>query len=119
VGIDPEALALVERWQDRRRARGINGKAPLFCTLQGARLSGQHVRQMLKRRAAKAGIEKRVSPHAFRHTLSAEWVEEGRTLQQIQAQLGHASLDGTAHYLRKIAPVDLVQIARERPAWGE
>lgn len=118
VGIDPEALALVERWQDKRRGRGINGKAPLFCTLDGGELSGQQVRAMLKRRAAKAGVEKRISPHAFRHTLAAEWIGEGRTLQQIQAQLGHASLDGTAHYIQKIAPVELVSIARERPGWN-
>lgn len=132
VGIDDDALVLVERWQDVRSARGISGRAPLFCTItedeprpdlrrerreRGTRLSGQQVRAMLKRRAARAGVERRVSPHAFRHTMSAEWVEEGRTLQQIQAQLGHASLDGTAHYLRKIAPVDLVRIARDRPKW--
>jgi integrase/recombinase XerD len=118
VGIDDDALAVVERWLDVRRARGINGKQTVFCTLDGGRLSGQQVRAMLKRRAAKAGIERRVNPHAFRHTLAYEWRLERRDLVEIQDQLGHASLDGTAHYIRKIAPLDLVQIARERPGWS-
>jgi integrase/recombinase XerD len=119
VGIDDEALAIVERWLDVRRGLGVNGKQPVFCTLKGGRLSGQQVRAMLGRRAAKAGIERRVNPHAFRHTLTAEWVEEGKSLQAIQQQLGHASLDGTAHYVQKIAPTNLVQIARDRPSWDQ
>jgi integrase/recombinase XerD len=119
VGIDDDALAQLERWLDVRRGLGINGKQPVFCTLAGGRLSGQQVRAMLGRRAAKAGLERRVNPHAFRHTMTAEWVEEGRDLTEIQGQLGHASLDGTAHYVRSIAPADLVRIARERPAWTD
>jgi site-specific recombinase XerD len=119
VGIDDDALAVVERWLDVRRCLGINGKQPVFCTLKGGRLSGQQVRAMLGRRTAKAGLERRVNPHAFRHTLTAEWREEGRDLVEIQDQLGHASLDGTAHYVRKIAPRDLVQIARDRPGWSD
>jgi integrase len=127
VGIDDDALAVVERWLDVRRGLGVNGRQPIFCGIgrggkkplpPGLCLHGQQVRAMLARRAAKAGLERRVNPHAFRHTLTAEWVEEGRALTEIQKQLGHASLDGTAHYVAKIAPADLVTIARERPSWA-
>ena len=42
VGIDDDALAVVERWLDVRRARGINGKQTVFCTLDGGRLAEEH-----------------------------------------------------------------------------
>jgi site-specific recombinase XerD len=45
---------------------------------------------MLHRRAAKAGLEKRVHPHALRH----------------------ASLATTAVYLDHIAPVDVIELGR-------
>ncbi|MGI8592761.1 MAG: tyrosine-type recombinase/integrase, partial [Solirubrobacteraceae bacterium] len=33
VGMDPAAFALLERWVDRRRALGLSGRRPVFCTL--------------------------------------------------------------------------------------
>lgn len=117
VALDAEAFAYVDRWLDARRALGISSRKPLFCTLQGGRLWDTYVRRLLPRLAAKAGIERRVNPHALRHTMAAELAEEGNALPLIQEQLGHASLDGTSHYLRKIAPADLVKMARDRPAW--
>jgi hypothetical protein len=38
VGLDPGAAAVLERWLERRRALGIGGRAPLFCTLAGRAL---------------------------------------------------------------------------------
>jgi len=35
IGLDPGAFAVVERWLDKRAALGINGRAPLLCTLRG------------------------------------------------------------------------------------
>lgn len=120
VGIDDDALARLDRWLDtRRELPGVTRSSPLFCTLKGGALSAAQVRAMLKRRSRKAGIARRVNPHALRHTLAAEYVEEGQPLTIIQQQLGHASLDGTAHYLRKIAPTDLVKVAQSRPRWDE
>ena len=37
IGLDPGAFAVVERWLDKRAALGINGLAPLLCTLRGSR----------------------------------------------------------------------------------
>jgi site-specific recombinase XerD len=117
VGMDHEAFALIDRWMDVRRARGISGRAPVFCTLAGARVSTSYVRQLMPRLARRAGIERRCNPHSLRHTMAAEMRDEGAPLDRIQAQLGHASLDGTSHYLRRIAPTDLADGARSRPAW--
>jgi integrase/recombinase XerC len=66
----------------------VNGRQRLFCTLQGGPLSANQVRQMVKRRAAKADITKRVHPHALRHTFAAELVAEGVPVNVIQKHLG-------------------------------
>jgi site-specific recombinase XerD len=72
VAIDDGAVAVLELWLAERAKPDINGRSKLFCTLQGTPLSANQVRQMCKRRAAKAGIDKRVHPHGLRHTHTAE-----------------------------------------------
>jgi integrase/recombinase XerD len=114
VGINEEASALVARWMGVRASRGIGGRQTVFCTLSGGPMAPRYVRNLLRRLARKAGIERRVNPHAFRHTLASELVAEGVNLVQIQNVLGHASLDGTAHYIQRIAPAELVDLMSQR-----
>jgi integrase len=114
VGVDPGAMAIIMRWVEKRPGLGINGRARLFCTLQGQTLKPSYVRTMLVRVAARVGIEKRVHPHGLRHTHSYELMMEGVPVPVIQQQLGHASLATTDRYLRHIAPKDVVEIMRRR-----
>lgn len=114
VGLDPGAMAIVMRWMDKRKQLGITGRSPLFCTLQGKPLKGSYVRTLLPRLASKVGIEKRVHPHALRHTMAFELAMEGVPVPVIQKQLGHASLATTQRYLDHIAPKDLVEAMRRR-----
>jgi site-specific recombinase XerD len=116
VGIDQGAAALVARWLDRRRALGLNGHSPVFCTLAGGPISAAYVRALLPRLARRVGIEKRVHAHALRHTGAAELAREGKSLNLIQQQLGHSSLATTDRYLRHIAPTELVKAMHDR-AW--
>ena len=114
VGLDPGAMAIVMRWVDKRQQFGIDGRAPLSCTLQGQPLKPSYVRTLLPRLAEKAGIEKRVHPHGLRHTHAYELMMEGVPVPVIQQQLGHASLATTDRYLRHIAPRDVVLTMRAR-----
>lgn len=114
VGLDPQAFAVLERWLDRRASRGINGHAPIFCTLAGQPISTSYVRVLLPRLAKKAGIVKRVHPHGLRHTHAAELAREGVPARLIQEQLGHSSLATTDVYLRKLAPQDLIDAMQKR-----
>jgi site-specific recombinase XerD len=113
VGLDAGAMDAVTRWMDRRREYGFRG-GPLFCTLAGTPVSDRYVRDMLKRQAAKAGLEKRVHPHGLRHTHAAELVREGVPVNVIRDQLGHASLAVTDRYLRNVAPADLIALGKRR-----
>ena len=57
VGLDPGAAAIIERWLDARSRLGLRGRHPVFCTLSGRPMADAYVRVMLKRLAARAGIE--------------------------------------------------------------
>ncbi|NCA71441.1 MAG: integrase [Sphingobacteriia bacterium] len=56
------------------------------------------VRDYLKRLVARAGIDKRITPHTLRHTYATRLMEAGAQLLDIQALLGHASLATTQIY---------------------
>ncbi len=114
VGLDPSALAFIERWMDVRRQRKIKGRALLFCTLQGKPVSAPYIRMMLARIAAKAGIEKRVHPHGLRHTHALELASEATPINTIQLQLGHGNASTTSAYIQKLAPQVVIQTMRRR-----
>ena len=107
----PTADAALGHWLDRRQQAGIGARAPVFCTLSaehagrgsavpGSELSPNYVRDMLKRYARRAEIDKRVYPHMLRNTFAMELLREGQPLDVISRLLGHASIAVTARYLR-------------------
>ena len=57
------------------------------------------VNQVLKRSAKKAGIEKHVTSHAFRHSFASHLLEAGCDIKYIQALLGHLDPKSTEIYL--------------------
>lgn len=122
VGLDPEACALLGRWADRRAALGACARHTFFCQITKGRIgkpvSPSYFRHAFPRLARKAGIEKRVHAHGFRHAMASELLREGAALDLIQAQLGHARPSTTDRYLRKIAPERLVDAMRSRPSWS-
>lgn len=114
VGIDPQALAVIERWLDRRAELGIRRTALVFCTLEGTPVAPVYVRNLMKRIGRKAGIEKRVHPHGLRHTHAAELRQEGVDIGVISKQLGHSNIATTARYLDHIAPQVVVEAMQKR-----
>jgi site-specific recombinase XerD len=120
VAIDDGALAVVQRWLDKRRELGLHANGgPLFCTLDGGELSGRYVGQMVTRIAARAGVEKRAHPHGMRRSHTAELVSEKVPMPVIQKQLGHASLAVTDHYTRHIAPAEVIAMGRARKSFSD
>ena len=118
VGIDPEALAVIERWISVRRELGIGPASPLFCTIssttRGRPVKSSYVREALKDLARKAGIEKRVHPHGLRHTHASELAREGVPVHVIRRQLGHSSLATTERYIDHLTPMDVIDAMRHR-----
>ena len=87
MGIDDGGLRHVERWLTQRAKRGLNGRKPLLCKLDGSPWSPQAAREALYYAADKAGIEKRVHPHGLRHAHAAELSREGTSVRLIQQQM--------------------------------
>lgn len=114
IGIDPGAASIFQRWLDKRSTLGFNGRQPAFCTLDGELMSASYVRVMLKRLAFKAGIEKRVHAHGFRHTHAAQLRAEGVDIAIISRQLGHTNITTTSRYLDHLAPMAVIDAMRSR-----
>lgn len=109
--------AVVREWVDyRATVLSLNSTAVLFCTISKGRV-GQAmqqacVRQMLRRRVAKAGLEKRVHAHGFRHSHAANMAAAGIPLNVIQKQLGHSNVSTTSRYIDHVQPADVVSAIR-------
>lgn len=114
VGIHAEAAAELGRWLDVRQRRGLGRKRYVFCTLQGGRLDASYVRAMLLRKRKRAGIERRVHPHAFRATLAVDLTREGVPLPAIRDVLGHANISSTDAYVRRVFPEEAIAAVIER-----
>ena len=114
VGVDDGTQALLARWLDRRQRLGVNGRRRLFCKLDGGPLAQSYVRHLLRRLAEKQGIERRVHPHALRHSYAAELAREGVPMNVLRDALGHSRLATTDRYLRNVAPVHVIETMRRR-----
>jgi site-specific recombinase XerD len=97
-GFHPSADDALARWIDTRRSLGFS-HGPLFCCLDGTAVSDDYVRVLLRRLAAKAGVEKRVHPHGLRHTFAVELDAAGTSITVISKLLGHSNVPTTARYL--------------------
>jgi len=72
----------------------------LFLNLRGRALGDDALCDMLKDYAKRAGIEKPVTPHVFRHTFATHLLRHGADLRAIQEMMGHKQVSTTQVYTR-------------------
>jgi len=70
----------------------------VFLNRFGSRLSRISIFTLIKSLSTKAGIQKTISPHTFRHSFATHLIEGGADLRAVQEMLGHASITTTEIY---------------------
>lgn len=89
---------------ERDRVAAARASDYVFVNLGGGELGRAmrdgRAREIVAALGRRAGIERVVTPHQFRHGLASELAEAGRSLDEIQTILGHAQVDTTRRYTR-------------------
>jgi integrase/recombinase XerD len=70
----------------------------LFLNRRGRKLSRVMIFTIIKNLAEKVGMEKRISPHTFRHSFATHLINGGADLRAVQEMLGHESILTTEIY---------------------
>lgn len=85
---------------------------------RGHRPSRVDIWRWLAAWSARAGFNKPISPHKFRHGCATSLLESGADLRSIQMLLGHASIQSTQIYTSVATPVLTETVLKYHPLQG-
>ena len=107
VPLGEESLDWLRRYLEQGRGAILDEKQSdaLFVTQRGGPMTRQMFWNLIKRYAARAGIQKHLSPHTLRHAFATHLLNHGADLRVVQMLLGHADISTTQIY---------THVARER-----
>ncbi|MEM9478856.1 MAG: site-specific tyrosine recombinase/integron integrase [Verrucomicrobiota bacterium] len=90
----------IERYLQSGRPHMVTKKtsSEIFLSVRGGPLTTERLRQIVRERAKRAGIEERIYPHLLRHTFATHLLGNGADLRVIQELLGHADIATTQIY---------------------
>ena len=101
VPIGSDAIKFIKIYKDNVRVHQQPKKDfedILFLNKFGKSLSRIMIFYIIKEMAAKAKINKNISPHTLRHSFATHLVEGGADLRAVQEMLGHESITTTEIY---------------------
>jgi integrase/recombinase XerD len=107
VPLGEEALAWIRRYlkEGRPALLGARPSEALFVTTRGEGMTRQAFWYLIKRYAARAGLNPSLSPHTLRHAFATHLLNHGADLRVVQLLLGHSDISTTQIY---------THVARER-----
>ncbi len=98
-GKNREAHVSADTWRQLLSLRGdVADDAPVFATRTGKPIDRRAVNRMIDRACDRAGVDRAVSAHWFRHSHASHALERGAPVSAVQQQLGHSSLSTTTLY---------------------
>ncbi|MFN3159214.1 MAG: tyrosine-type recombinase/integrase [Rubinisphaera brasiliensis] len=87
-------------WGALQRLRGESGEdSPVFRSRKGGHLDESAIWRIVRKASERAGIDKTVSCHWFRHAHASHALDRGCPIHLVQATLGHSSVATTGKYL--------------------
>ncbi len=89
----------VQALKNYRAVRPENLSEILFLNYKGEPISERGIRKLVVKYRKNAGITKKASCHALRHTFATYKAEKGVSPFQLQQWLGHANLNTTQIYV--------------------
>ncbi len=101
VPIGGSALRWIARYKKECRlllARRGSSEDALFLNARGTPMSRMAVWNIVRTNTKKAGINKEVHPHTFRHSFATHLLEGGADLRAVQEMLGHSDIATTQIY---------------------
>jgi site-specific recombinase XerD len=115
--LSPETLDLLREWWEVRSKKYDHGvplqERWLFPgRRKGLHLTPRQVTRLFHETVEAAGIRKKLTLHALRHSFATHLFDRGVDIRTIQALLGHEKLETTARYGSRRRAKDIRQINR-------
>lgn len=111
VPVSPSLIKYIETYRFEVRAHQEIAKGHesiLFLNRRGKALTRVMIFTIIKRLAEAIQLDKKISPHTFRHSFATHLVEGGADLRAVQEMLGHENITTTEiythldkHYIRE------------------
>jgi len=100
VPVGKTAYDCVRRYVDEARPMLLKSKSTdvLFLNRFGETFTRQGLWKLIIHYAQKAGLQKNVHPHTFRHSFASHLLEGGADLRAVQVMLGHSDISTTQIY---------------------
>ena len=101
VPIGTSAIKYIKKYNDKYRKlikvkEGNEGY--LFLNRRGSKISRNMIFIIIKNISKKIFLNKKISPHTFRHSFATHMIEGGADLRAVQEMLGHESITTTEIY---------------------
>lgn len=99
VPIGKYAVDAINKYNDAKKAdKRKPSNTALFLNKYAKRLTARSIARLIDYYLKKSGLNKKVSPHIFRHSFATHLLDRGAGLRSVQELLGHAQLSSTQIY---------------------